>query len=341
MNDLEPVARHGPIAELAAFVSRHHRLPRLGDVPAPWHYRGWLLPYVIQLHQLCPAVGDRWGYHLRTLEAGRLLDEPIPQIAFGPPDNHVFSLLQEWTSLVGRDCGGWGDFRALLDWLCWALALSGEEPRLGEEVGERLYRQVNLRPLLETPHDYLGAHVAVGKARGWNPTGFFPTPHAVVELMVRMTMHDAEAEGRDPRALSVCDPCVGSGRMLLHASNFSLALFGQDIDPLAVAMCKINGALYAPWLAFPLPAAILGTAVPPPPAPLPVPEPPPADMPLFRVDDLGQRLLFDLRPLCRGGPQSWPTSGSSTAAGASCPTPLRPVNCTPRLCSAWPPASAL
>jgi hypothetical protein len=30
---------------------------------------------------LIPAVADRWGYHLRTLEAGRLLDEPIPQIA--------------------------------------------------------------------------------------------------------------------------------------------------------------------------------------------------------------------------------------------------------------------
>jgi hypothetical protein len=93
MNDLDPVTRPGPIAELAGFVSRNHRLPQLGDVPPPWHYRGWLLPYVIQLHQLSPAGGDRWGYHLRTLEAGRLLDKPIPQIAFGPPDNRVFSLL--------------------------------------------------------------------------------------------------------------------------------------------------------------------------------------------------------------------------------------------------------
>jgi hypothetical protein len=136
--------------------------------------------------------------------------------------------------------------------------------------------------------------VAVGKARGWNPTGFFPTPHPVVELMVRMTMHDAQAEGRDPRTLTVCDPCVGSGRTLLHASNFSLALFGQDIDPLAVATCKINGVLYAPWLAFPLPAAILGTRVPPPPASLPVAEPPPKDVRVYRIDDHGQGLLFDL-----------------------------------------------
>ncbi|MCC6420258.1 MAG: hypothetical protein IT429_18650, partial [Gemmataceae bacterium] len=33
--------------DLDDFMARHGRLPRLGDSPAPWHYRGWLLPYVI------------------------------------------------------------------------------------------------------------------------------------------------------------------------------------------------------------------------------------------------------------------------------------------------------
>jgi N-6 DNA Methylase len=280
--------------DLTAFVQREGRLPRLGDTPPPWHYRGWLLPYVFQLHGLVPAVADRWDYHLRTLEAGKLLDEPIPQIAFGPPDDKVFSLLHDWSRLIGWDCGGWSDFRTLLDWLCWGLSLSKEMPRLADGVNEKLYRQVNLGPLLERPHDYLGEYVAVGKSRGWNPTGFYPTPHSVVELMVRMTMHDTSKEGRDPRTAKVCDSCVGSGRMLLHASNFSLCLFGQDIDPLAVAMCKINGALYAPWLSFPLPASILSSAVPPPPAPLPVPNPPPAELRVFRADDRGQGLLFPM-----------------------------------------------
>jgi hypothetical protein len=278
--------------DLIPFIQHAGRLPRLGDSVAPWRYRGWLLPYIIQLHGLIPAVANRWDYHLRTLEAGHLLDEPIPQITFGPPDNRVYSLLRDWSRLIGRDCGGWSDFRVLLDWLCWALALSQEEPRLTDAGNERLYRQVDLTPLLEKPHDYLGAYVAEGKARGWNPTGFYPTPHAVVECMVQMTMHDAKAEGRDHRTCNVCDPCVGSGRMLLHASNLSLCLFGQDIDPLAVAMCKINGALYAPWLSFPLPASFTDQAVPAPPASLPVPEPPPA-LRVFRVDDRGQGLLFE------------------------------------------------
>jgi hypothetical protein len=282
-----------PLADLPVFVQRQGRLPRLGDSPPPWRYRGWLLPYVRELHGLIPAVADRWGYHLRTLEAGVLLDEPIPQISFGPPDAKVASLLHAWSGLIDGGCGGWAAFHALLDWLCWALTLGREEPRLGDEANEKLYRRVNLGPLLERPYDYLGEHVAAGRAGGWNPTGFYPTPHQVVELMVRMTMGGC-ADGRDTRLQRVGDPCVGSGRMLLHASNFSLRLYGQDIDPLAVAMCKINGALYAPWLSFPLPASILGEHGEPPPASLRASGPPALETPVLRVDDQGQRLLFPL-----------------------------------------------
>jgi N-6 DNA Methylase len=279
--------------DLMTFVHKHGRMPRLGDHPPPWRYRGWLLWYVIQLHALIPAVSNRWSYHLRTLEAGKLLDEPIPMIVFTSPDNKVFSLLQDWAKLIGYDCGGWSDFRTLLDWLCWALALSWEEPRPSEEVNDKLYRQVNLVPLMETPYDYLGQHVATSKARGWNPTGFYPTPHPVVELMVRMAMHDTRTgEGSDPRTMSVADPCMGSGRMLLHASNLSLSLHGQDIDPLAVAMCKINGALYAPWLSFPFPDSIMGTHVQPTLATLPVPDPPCQDLAVFHVDDREKERLF-------------------------------------------------
>ena len=60
-----------PHLNLDAFIAQHHRLPRLGDAVQPWHYRGWLLPYIIQLHGLDPSVNNRWDYHLRTLEAGK------------------------------------------------------------------------------------------------------------------------------------------------------------------------------------------------------------------------------------------------------------------------------
>jgi hypothetical protein len=271
------------------FLAEHGRLPRAGDTPPPWRYHGWLLLYVQGIHAQ-GHCGDRWGYYLRTLAAGKLLDEPIPQIEFGAPDPRVEGQLHEWARLVGQDLGGWSDFRVLLEWLAWGLGVSQEETKLADAVQERLYRAVNVGPLLAAPYDYLGRHVEEWKAKGWNPSGFYPTPHEVVKLMVAMTMHDAAQEGRDGRTLSVCDPCVGSGRMLLEASNYSLRLYGQDIDPLAVLMCLINGALYAPWMVFPLPAAVLGVEEPPPPAALP--EPAPAPEGVVRVDRSGQGWLF-------------------------------------------------
>jgi hypothetical protein len=69
------------ISSLGAFVDQNHRLPRLGDTPAPWHHRGWLLAYVVLIHECSSSVNNRWGYHLRTLEARRLLDEPIPRVS--------------------------------------------------------------------------------------------------------------------------------------------------------------------------------------------------------------------------------------------------------------------
>ena len=104
-------------AEVFHFLNRERRLPRIGDERAPWTYCGWMLPYVISLHAH-PLFGksldkksielnatvrsrnlyergighcpDRWGYHLRTLAAGELLDEPIPRIEFsGEFENSV------------------------------------------------------------------------------------------------------------------------------------------------------------------------------------------------------------------------------------------------------------
>jgi hypothetical protein len=94
--------------------------------------------------------------------------------------------------------------------------------------------------------------------------------------------------------MRVLDPAVGSGRLLLHASNYSYCLYGCDIDPLVAAICRVNAVLYVPWLAFPFPDTILGVPVPPPPpAPLPVPEEhkPKDDTPMFRCDDRGQGLF--------------------------------------------------
>ena len=50
---------------------------------------------------------------------------------------------------------------------------------------------------------------------------------------------------------TVSDCCVGTGIFLLHASNFSLRLYAQDIS---LDMCKMttaNAFIYIPWMAYP------------------------------------------------------------------------------------------
>lgn len=120
---------------------------------------------------------------------------------------------------------------------------------------------------------------------------------AMTDIIGANSQRQKLPDGRDPRTVTVCDPCVGSGRMLLHASNHSVCLYGCDIDPICARITSINGVLYAPWFAFPFSSAVVESRVPaPPPADLPVPrngevaEP----VPTFRVDDRGQGLLFDL-----------------------------------------------
>jgi len=238
------------------FMLEHGRVPLLGKDPvAPWHYKGWMLQQ-IQLAHYHPQVCNRWGWYMRTLEAGKLLDEPIPRIIFadGISDRtESFKVLRKALDVIFNDTGSWSAFPALIDWLAWACGVANEEPRLSEQTNEKLYRTFDFGPLLLEPYDALGTLYAEGKGR-WNPSAFYPTPHNIVEMMTRMML-----EGEpDCRTRSVCDPCVGTGRMLLHASNYSLRLYGVDIDRICVLATKINGVLYAPWLTFPIPDDILG-----------------------------------------------------------------------------------
>jgi hypothetical protein len=205
--------------------------------------------------------------------------------------------IQNWgIRLIQLQDYSWTAFQRFVDWLAWGLAVSNQISPLREETNEALYRTFNFEPLLFNPHDYLGWMLAERHGNGWNPNAFFPTPHPVVEFMVQLTLAGPDANpDHDIRLSTVLDPCVGTGRMLLHASNYSYCLYGCDIDPLVAMITRINGALYAPWLAFPFPQEILGVPLPPPPpADLPIPEEhrPGRDVPMFRVDDRGQGLLF-------------------------------------------------
>jgi hypothetical protein len=231
------------------FLMETGSVPLITDERKPWTYKGWLMWYRL-LCEEHPDVPKRWEHWFATMSAGKLLDEPIPQIQFSSTYNgEGTKVIDKCVRLIDAHYGSWSSVGKLMEWLLWGFGLSDSLPDLGDKLHEQLYRTFNLGPLLLKPADYLGQWIAEQRSNGWNPTGFFPTPHEVCEMMCQMNFQD----GQDHRSKTVCDPALGTGRMLLHASNYSYRLYGNDIDNTVLMGCKINGALYAPWMIRPFP----------------------------------------------------------------------------------------
>lgn len=245
--------KHGN-PSLARFFFDNGRLPYATDNIKPWVYRGWVIPY-LQMCEAHPQIAPRYDYVLRTLDAGHLLDEPLPQIHFvGEFDQRVkpgLKMLNDLLAFVERQSGSWNGMRDLCEWLGYALGVTHEPSKLPEPVQEHLYKNFNLEPLLLNPSDYLGQMLC--ETNHGKRNGFYPTPINIVTFMTELVAGCAESreERRDRRGERMTDPCVGTGRMMMVASNFSMRLYGQDIDPLCCLIAKINLALYAPWYYIP------------------------------------------------------------------------------------------
>lgn len=236
---------------------------------------GWLLPSLLHLEAV---LWGRWDYWLACHDAAgepdgnRLPDSdgspkgsglpeaPIPRLDFlSFPHPATRQMLE--ASLDGvprpqhgpwRSWSGWAYFDYFLSWLLFGLGHKGQGELPAEPLGcagasMRLYQTFCLDALLLWPHDYWGD--LLQESGYGRKQGFYPTPHTLCEAMARMLLD----EKKDHRRETVCDPCVGTGRMLLYASNSSLRLYGMDIDPVLCKATLVNGYLYAPWLVRPLP----------------------------------------------------------------------------------------
>jgi len=203
--------------EFPEYILKYGKVPVLGDDPPPWAYRGWLLHYVQLVEMQLNGENSRWAYMLELHETGKMPERPIPRIHFEAPNQQVYRKLEEWATFVGYDQGHWRDFSDFLSWLMWGLALSCEKPKLySDDADERLYKNVDLGLMVQSPYDYFGGWISERKGSGkWNPSGFYPTPHEVCELMTAMLYCDAERDGVDMRSQTVNEPCLGTGRMLL------------------------------------------------------------------------------------------------------------------------------
>lgn len=228
---------------------------------------GWLLPYLLQGDLLS---WQRWDYWVEMASTGKLSDRPIPKIQWATDgqsrsmfDQQGHQHIERCLDLVPNEGRGswrgwsrWDNVNYFFDWLLYGFGHPGYELptefRDMKGASMRLYQTFNLNLLLAFPHDYFGDILALNNFG--KRSGFYPTPMPVCVCMTEMLMHDViTCDRRDSRLESVCDPCVGTGRMLLTASNYSLNLHGQDINETVIKATLINGYLYAPWLASALP----------------------------------------------------------------------------------------
>ena len=226
------------------------RTPKpLGAPPSLQH--GWLLPFLLLAED---ALWGRWNHWHEMMLAGRIIS-PIPPIDWksGPAARRMLEASLTHITQHGswQGWGSWQVFDYFMDWLLFGLGHRGQ-PSLPAEsadftgASERLYQVFNLETLLAWPHDYLGEILA--ENRHGQHLGFYPTPMTVARMMAAMTVGSEDA-----RTKSVCDTCVGTGRLLLAASNHSYRLYGSDINPTVIKATLVNGYLYAPWLVRPFP----------------------------------------------------------------------------------------
>lgn len=237
---------------LARFMREQARLPQIGDEIPPWSYRGWLLPYVMDLVPGVQNTPGRWAFWFEAITTGRLPSAGIPPLHLHEPRERdpAYRNLDRLCRHLHQTSSS--ALTPMLEFLAWGLAVANEPPPLATDAAEHLYRTLSLDGWIERPADYLGLLLTEwGSRSSRKASGFFPTPTNVVRMMTQMTLCPG-SEPPDPW-MTVMDPCVGTGRFLLAASNWSLGLYGQDINRLCVLATLINGAVYAPWLSFPLP----------------------------------------------------------------------------------------
>lgn len=229
---------------------------------------GWLMPYLLELDLVS---WQRWHYLEGIFVKGKLPEKGIPQLefCFGDNGNNTVktigsparSHLERCLDLIPNSSGwrGWGNWQYFNYFLEFLLFGFGDPSQLEEPkepsgcVGAsmRLYQYFNLGYFVLFPWDYLG--ILLSENKYGREVAFYPTPHCVLEAMAVMAFHDIKIEdGKDARLYSFNEPCCGSGRSLIYASNYTLILSGADINETLVKTTLVNGYLYAPWLVKPI-----------------------------------------------------------------------------------------
>lgn len=207
--------------------------------------RGGFGSWLPRLFDLSP----RWRWLAYLSLYGRPPKEPYPQIHFVDDHDHQGQRLVEAYLTPFCDVGINELLYFLLHRFGW---LECENlPLTIKSIHVDHWETFDLGAAIALERDFfgdfysevIGQHLRAG-------SGYFPTPMSVCQMIANMTLVEADLFH------SVHDPCVGSGRMLLAASNRSLFLSGVDINPICIRMTLANGFLFAPQIVHPPPATL-------------------------------------------------------------------------------------
>jgi hypothetical protein len=226
-------------------TKKHKKIEKREKLKTTKNQKGWLIYYLLRLDQM---FYSRWDYWTRAFLRDEIPRESIPQIQFRPSWNYMARKVQKNLKTC-LDYPGYTDhnvFENFIDWILWGFNQGNSFPNINKSTDDFWYRTFNLGLFYEEPADHfaeIATEYFVGKSHG-----YFPTPGPVVELMVRMNFGEEPSDYHKNK--SVLDPCCGTGIMLMYASNYSLNLYGVDINPLLCKIAKVNAYIYVPWLAF-------------------------------------------------------------------------------------------
>lgn len=162
--------------------------------------------------------------------------------------------------------GDWSNaFETILDIILYALTRKEEQymsiikhldrkaVECAAQVYDRLFKSLYYDFCI---HDILGdVYMQIASISHSKHFGQFFTPMHICEMMAKMQLgnidhfiHEAKTK---QRKITICDPCVGSGAMLLGCKRVilkecrlqgldSFEFYGMDIDKICVNMCKIQ-----------------------------------------------------------------------------------------------------
>ena len=203
---------------------------------------GWLIPYLTALDRM---FYNRWGYWFEAVTMDQIPEGPIPYVSFQSGRHNVRKNIDKCLNYAMHSNSN--VLEKFIDWLLWGFHYKKVDfPDIDEKIDDFWYRTFNLSLFYQDPADHFAG--IVSDHRIGSGSGYFPTPASVVEMMTRITFGDKPLH--EHKNKSVIDPCCGTGIMLLCASNYSLNLYGMDIQPFLCKIVMVNAYIYVPWIVY-------------------------------------------------------------------------------------------